>query len=172
MAQMSDRERLDKVAQEKEQARQESLAKEQQRQAEESRRQAELLTQDRQKTEEVLQYCKQQFRGFKLVPTGHGAGVDKAGSSRTLGIQADGVDFVSFNITHWGEETNHFQGQIAILMTRFHKGEYHVITADGARTPLKTFDQLKDKLLQMLSEMDREYMKMVFAKVRRHFPSR
>jgi hypothetical protein len=172
MAKMSDRERLERLAQEKERARQESLAKEQQRQTEESKRQADLLTQDQQKTEEVLQYCKQQFEGFKLVPTGHEVRVGTAGSSRTLGIQADRVDFVSFNISHWGEETNDFQGQIAVLLTRFRNGEYHVIDADCAKSTLKTFDQLKEKLVQMLSEMDREYLKRVFEQVRRHFPGR
>jgi hypothetical protein len=172
MAKMSDRERLEKLAQEKERARQESLAKEQQRQAGESRRQAELLAQDQQKTEELLQYCKQQFEGFKLVPTGHEVSVGKAASSRTLGIQADRVDFVSFNISHWGEETNDFQGQIPFLLTRFRNGEYHVIDVDGTRTTLKTFDQLKEKLVQMLSEMDREYMKKIFEQVRRQFHGR
>jgi hypothetical protein len=172
MANMSDRERLEKLAQEKEQARQESLAKEQERQAQERRREADLLTQDQQKTEEVLQYCKQQFEGFKLVPTGHEVTVGKANSSRTLGIQADRVDFVSFNISHWGEETNDFQGQSPLLLTRFRNGEYHVIDADGARTTLKTLDQLKEKLVQILSEMDREYLKKVFEKVRRQYPGR
>lgn len=169
---MTDRERLETLAQEKERARQEALAKEQQRQAEESKRQAELLMQDQQKSEEVLQYCKQQFEGFKLVPTGHEVSIGKAGSSRTLGIQADRVDYVSFNISHWGEETNDFQGQIPVLLTRFRNGEYHVIDADGARTTVKTFDQLKERLVQMLSEMNRDYMKRVFEQVRRHFPGR
>ena len=169
---MSHRERLEKLAQEKERARQEALAKEQQRQADESKRQAELLTQDQQKTEEVLQYCKQQFEGFKLVPTGHEISVGKAGSSRTLGIQADRVDFVAFNISHWGRETNDFQGQIPVLLTRFRNGEYHVIDAHGARTTLKTFEQLKEKLVHMLSEMDREYLKRVFEQVRRQFSGR
>lgn len=169
---MSDRERLEKLAQEKELARQESLVKEQQRQADENKRQVELLTQDQQKTEEVLQYCKQQFEGFKLVPTGHEVSVGKAGSSRTLGIQADRVDFVVFNISHWGEETNDFQGQIPVLLTRFRNGEYHVIDADGARTTFKSFDHLKERLVQMLSEMNREYMKSLFERVRRHFPAR
>jgi hypothetical protein len=169
---MSDRERLEKLAQEKERARQEALAKEQQRQADETRRQADLLMQDQQKTEEVLQYCKQQFEGFKLVPTGHEVSIGKAGSSWTLGIHADRVDFVAFNISHWGEETNDFQGQIPVLSTRFRNGEYHVIDTDGKRTTLKTFDQLKEKLVQMLSEMDREYLKRVFEQVRSHFSGR
>jgi hypothetical protein len=172
MSKMSDRERLERLAQEKEQARQESLVKEQQRQTDENKRQAEMLTQDQQKTEEVLQYCKQQFQGFKLVPTGHEVSVGKVSSSRTLDIQADRVDFVSFNISHWGEETNDFQGQIPVLLTRFRNGEYHVINADGARTTVETFDQLKEKLVQMLSEMGRDYLKKVFEQVRRHFPGR
>lgn len=169
---MSDRERLEKLAQEKERARQEALAKEQQRQAEESSRQANLLREDQQKTEEVFQHCKQQFEGFRLVPTGHEVSMSKAGSSRMFGLQADRVDFVVFNISHWGQETNDLQGQIPVLLTRFRNGEYHVIDADGASTTLQTFDQLKDKLVQMLSEMDREYMKKVFENVRRYFPGR
>ena len=100
---MSDREHLEKLGEEKERARQDSLAKEQHQQADASTRQAELLTQDQQKTDEILQYCKQQLKGFKLVPTGHEVGVSKVASSRTLGIRADRVDFVSFNISHWGE---------------------------------------------------------------------
>lgn len=86
MAEMSDRERLEKLAQEKEQAKQEAQARERQRQAEEAKRQDELLTVDREKTEEVLRYCKQHFQGFKLVPTGHEVSVDKAGSSRIHGV--------------------------------------------------------------------------------------
>jgi hypothetical protein len=169
---MSDRERLEKLAQEKERARQETLVKEQQRQADETKRQAELLTQDQQKTEEVLQYCKEQFEGFKLVATGDEVSIDKAGSSRTFGIQADRVDFVCFNISHLGRETNDFQGQIPVLLTRFRNGEYHVIDADSTRTTFKSLDQLKEKLVQMLSEIDREYLKRVFEQVRRHFSGR
>lgn len=169
---MTDRERLEKLAQEKEQGGQEALAKEQQRQADEGRRQAELLAQDQQKTEEVLRHCKQQFQGFKLVPTGHEINVGKAGSSRTLGIRADRVDYVCFNISHWGEETNDFQGEIPVLLARFRHGEYHIIDGEGARTILKTFDRLREKLVQMLSQMDREYLKKVFESVRRHFPGR
>jgi hypothetical protein len=172
MTAMTDRERLEKLVQEKERARQEALAKEQQRQADEGKRQADLLMQDQQKTEGVLQYCKQQFQGFKLVPTGHEISVGKAGSSRTLGIQADRVDYISLNISHWGEETNDFQGEIPVLLTRFRNGEYHIIDTDGATTTLKTLDQLKEKLVQMLSDMDREYLKKVFEQVRRRFPGR
>lgn len=172
MAEMSDRERLEKLAQEKEQARQEAGAKEQQRQAEEAKRQEELLTQDKEKPEEILLYCKQQFQGFKLIPTGHEINVDKAGSSRTHGIQADRVEYVCLNISHWGDETNNFQGLIPLILTRYRNGEYHVIDPDGERTTTKTFDQLKEKLVQLLSGVDRESLKRVFEKVRRHFPGR
>jgi hypothetical protein len=76
------------------------------------------------------------------------------------------------NISHWGDETNDFQGQIPVLLTRFRNGEYHVTNTEGTETTLKTFDQLKEKLVQMLSDMDREYLKKVFEQVRRHFPAR
>ncbi len=172
MAEMSDRERLEKLAQENEQARQEAKAKEQQRQAEGAKRQEELLTQDKERTEEVLRYCTEQFRGFKLVPTGHEVSVGKAGSSRTHGVQADRVEYVCLNISHWGDETNNFQGLIPLILTRYRNGEYHVIDTDGERTTAKTFDQLKEKLIQLLSGMDRESLKRVFENVRRHFPGR
>lgn len=172
MAEMSDRERLEKLAQEKEQKRQEAQAKEVQRQADEAKHRAELLTQDKEKTEEILAFCKKQFQGFKLVPTGHEVSVDMAGSSRIHGIQADGVEYVCLNISHWGEETNDFQGLIPLLLTRHRYGEYYVIDADGKRTTTKDFEKLKETLVQVLSEMDRAALKRVFEKVRSHFPGR
>jgi hypothetical protein len=165
MAEMSDRERLEKLAREKEQARAEAEAKRQQQEADEDRRRLEEGETDRQKTAELLAYCKQQFAGYKLVPTGHEVSVDKAGSSKTFNVTPDGVEYVALNVSHWGEETGNFQGLIPVLLTRFRKGNYELLHA-SERKVFPTFDKLREGLVDVLSGMDRDYMKRVFERVR------
>ena len=166
MEKTSDRERLEKLAQEKEQKRQQAATKEQKDRANRAEQEANLLTHDQQKTDEIFQYCQQQFTRFKLVPTGHEVGVGKAESSRIHGIEADLVEFVSLHITHWEEETGNFQGQIPVLLARYRNGAYQVIDSDGERTSIKTFDQLKEKLIEALSDVDTQALKRLFQKVR------
>jgi hypothetical protein len=165
MAEMSDRERLEKLAREKEQARAEAEATRQQQEAEQRRRRLEEDEADKQKTTELLAYCKQQFAGYKLVPTGHEVSVDNAGSSKTFNVTPDGVEYVALNVSHWGEETGNFQGLIPVLLTRFRKDQYEVLHA-GGRKVFSTFDKLREGLVGVLSGMDRDYMKSVFERVR------
>ena len=166
MGEMSDRDRLAQFAQEKEQARQKADLEAKQRHAEEERQKMESLTIDQQRTEELFQYCKMQFEGFKLVPTGHEISVSKAPSSRIAGIQPDGVEYASFNISHWSEETGNFQGLIPLLLTRCRALEYQIVDIDGKRISFRSLDEAKAQLVEMLSDMDQPFMKRLFAKVR------
>ncbi len=165
MAEMSDRERLEKLAGEKEQIRAEAESRRQEQQADEHRRRHEENEGAKQKTAELLAYCKQQFVGYKLVPTSHEVSVEMAGSSKTFNVTPDGVEYVALNVSHWGEETGNFQGLIPILLTRFRKGSYELLHATE-RKLFPTFDKLREGLLDVLSGMDRDYMKKVFERVR------
>lgn len=166
MAEMSDRERLEKLASGKEQARQESRAWEQQKQAEEASRREEGIKLDKSKTEEVMGYCKQTFQGFRLVPTRHEINVDTVGCSIIHGIEADNVEYVCLNITHWGKETDNFQGMIPLLVTRYRNGEYHIAGIGGARFRMKEFEDLKQRLIQLISDTGEDSLRVLFGIVR------
>jgi hypothetical protein len=166
MAEITDRERLTQLAQEKEQARQRAELEAKQRHADHERQQAEILAKDQKATEELFQFCKVQFEGFKLVPTGHEISVSKAPSSRIFGVEADGVEYAAFNVSHWGEETGDFQGLIPLLLARFRTPQYQVVDIDGKRMSFSSVDEVKCKLVEMISDMDREFMKRLFRKVR------
>lgn len=170
MAEMSDRQRLEKLALEKEMGRRDATVRDQRRAAIQEDRQAQLLVEDQQKTEEILEYCKQQFQGFKLVPTGHEVGVDKAPSAKILQRKPDGVPFVAFSIQHWGDETNNFQGHIPFLLARYRNGKYQVTDMDGQTTGKQSFDELKSLLVEMLSEMGRESVLRLFEQLRSRWP--
>lgn len=169
MSELSDRERLQKLAHEKEQLRQSEAEKQKLRQIEEAKTKMELVANDHAKTIEVLKHCKEIFEGFKLVPTGHEVSVDTANCSVLHGIKSDGVDYVCLHITHWSDETGNFQGQIPILLARFRHGEYQVVDVEGKKYQAKTFDDLKQSLIHSLSEMGRDVMRKLFTNVRTHW---
>lgn len=166
MAGKTDRERAEELARDRERKEIEAKAEENRRHSAIVQERAHLLAQDQQKTAEILQHCQKEFSGFKLAPTGHEVSVRTAESSRVHDIEADDVEYVYLYISHWGEETGNFQGQIPVLLTRYRNGQYELIDADGKRTVVKTFDQLKNKLVEALSSMNRDCMKRLFAKVR------
>ncbi|HUP80615.1 MAG TPA: hypothetical protein VM260_18850 [Pirellula sp.] len=100
---MSDRERLETMALANEQKRCGEESTRKQMEAENAQRQLQQKASDEEQTEAVFQYCKKEFQGFKLKPTGHDITVDKAPASRIHGIKSDGHDYVCMRISHWGE---------------------------------------------------------------------
>lgn len=163
---MSDRERLEAMALANEQKRRDEESARKQMDAESVQRQLQQKASDEEQTEAVFQYCKKEFQGFKLIPTGHVIQVDKAPASRIQGIKSDGHDYVSMSISHWGEETNDFQGMIPVIMTRSFQGEYQVSDHEGRKKAFKSVDELKEHLLQLLAHTDRDALKKLFATVR------
>ena len=169
---MSDRERLETMALANEQKRRGEESTRKQMEAENAQRQLKQKASDEELTEAVFQYCKKEFQGFDLKPTGHVITVDKAPASRIHGIKSDGHDYVSMNISHWGSETNDFQGIIPVILTRCFRGEYQVSDHEGRNRVFKSIDELKEHLLQLLANTDRDAMKKLFATVRCQFSGR
>ena len=163
---MSDRERLETMALANEQKRRDEDSARKHMEAENAQRQLRQKANDEEQTEAVFQYCKKEFQGFKLKATGHDITVDKAPASRIHGIKNDGHDFVCMSISHWGEETNDFQGMIPVIMTRCFRGEYQVSDHEGRKRVFKSIDELKEHLLHLLANMDRDALKKLFATVR------
>lgn len=163
---MSDRERLEALALANEQRRRDEESARKQMEAENAQRQLQQNASDEEQTEAIFQYCKSVFQGFKLKPTGHDVTVDKARASRIHGIKGDGHDYVSMNISHWGLETNDFQGIIPVILTRCFRGEYQVSDHEGRLKAFKSLDELKEHLIQLLANMDRDAIKKLFATVR------
>lgn len=163
---MSDRERLEAMAFADEQKRRDEECARKQMEAESVQRQLQQKASHEEQTEAVFQYCKKEFQGFKLKPTGHDITVDKAPASRIHGIKSDGHDFVCMSISHWEEETNGFQGIIPVIMTRCFRDEYQVSDHEGRMRVFKSFDELKEHLLHLLAHTDRDALKKLFATVR------
>lgn len=163
---MTDRERLEALALANEQKRRDEESARKQIEAENAQKQQQQTASDEEQTEAIFQYCKSVFQGFKLKPTGHDVTVDKAPASKIHGIKSDGHEYVSMNISHWGSETNDFQGIIPVILTRCFRGEYQVSDHEGRMKVLKSFDELKEHLIQLLASMDREAIKKLLAKVR------
>ena len=163
---MSDMERLEALALANQQKRSDEESAHKQMEAENAVRQLQQSASDEEQTEAIYRYCKSVFQGFKLKPTGHDVTVDKAPASRIHGIKSDGHDYVSMNISQWGSETNDFQGIIPLILTRCFRGEYQVSDREGRMRVFKSFDKLKEHLLQLLANMDRDAIKKLFATVR------
>ncbi len=166
---MSDRERLQALTLANEQKRCEEESARKQLEVESAQRQLLQKTSDEEQTEAIFQYCKKEFQGFKLKPTGHDITVDKAPASRIHGIKSDGHDYVCLSISHWGDETNDFQGMIPVIMARCLRGEYQVADHEGRMRIFKSLDELKEHLVHLLANMDRDAVKKLFATVRSQF---
>jgi hypothetical protein len=163
---MTDRERLEAMALANEQKWLDEEASRKRMDDENAQRELQKKTSDEEQTEAIFQYCMAEFQGFKLRPTGHDVSVGKAPASRIHGIKGDGHDYVSMNISHWGSETNDFQGIISVILTRCFRGEYQVSDHEGRMRVFKSFDELKKHLLQLLASMDRDALNKLFATVR------
>jgi hypothetical protein len=163
---MTDRERLEAMALANDQKRRDEESERKQLGAEKAEQQLQQKASDEEQTEAIFQYCKSVFQGFKLKPTGHDVTVDKAPASKIHDIKNDGHDYVSMNISHWGSETNDFQGIIPVILTRCFRGEYQVSDHEGRMRVFKSFDELKEHLLLLLASMDRDALKKLFATVR------
>lgn len=87
---MSDRERLEALAQANEQKRRDEESARKKMKAENAGRQLQQKASDEQQTEAIFQYCKSVFQGFKLKPTRHEVQVDKAPASKVHDIRSDG----------------------------------------------------------------------------------
>lgn len=166
---MADRERLEAMALANDQKRRDEESARMQMEAENAQRQLQQNASDEEQTEAIFQYCKSVFQGFKLKPTGHDVTVDKAPASRIHGIKSDVHDYVSMNISHWGSETNNFQGIIPVILTRCFRGEYQVSDHEGCMKVFKSLDELKEHLIHLLAHMDRDALKKLFATVRSQF---
>lgn len=166
---MSDRERLEALALANVQKRRDEESARTQMDAENAERRLQQKASDEEQTEAILQYCKSVFQGFKLKPTGHEVQVDKAPASRVHGIRSDGHDYVCMSISHWGSESHDFDGLIPVIMTRCYQCGYQVSDHQGRMEILKSFDELKERLIQLLANMDREAVKILFATVRSLF---
>jgi hypothetical protein len=163
---MSDRERLEAMAVTNEQKRCDEESARKQMEAENARRRVQQKASDEEQLEAIFQYCKKEFQGFKLRPTGHDVTVDKAPASRTHGIKSDGHDYVCLSISHWGLETNDFQGIIPVILTRCVRGEYQASDHESRMRVFKSFDELKEHLIHLLAHTDRDALKKLFATVR------
>lgn len=165
----TDRERLERLAQENEKARVESKAAQGKKQAEIDQRNADQSAEDRQKTMEILETCKE-FNGFKLVPTGHEVTVNLAPSSRFLNREPDGIEYVSFNVSHSDDRSN-FQGQLSVLLARFRKGKYDVVDSSGESHFYKTLADTKEGIIKYLSGLGSDELGKLLEVVRRHWSS-
>jgi hypothetical protein len=165
MPELTDRERLEKLAREKEQARAAAEAERQRKEADEQRLRHAEGEDDKRKTQELYAYCQQQFTGYKLVPTGHDLSVGKAPSSKMFNIAPDGVEYVTLNVSHWGDKTGNFEGLIPLALTRFRKGNYELLHASEKKV-FPTIEKVREGLVEVLSGMNRDYMKRVFERVR------
>jgi hypothetical protein len=163
---MSDRERLEALAQANEQKRRDEESARKQMEAENAERHLQQRASDEEQTEAIFRHCKSVFQGFKLKPTGQDVQVDKAPASRVHGIRSDGHDYVCMSISHWGSETHDFDGLIPVVMTRCYQGEYQVSDHQGRMKVFTAFDDLKEHLIQLHANMDRDAMKKLFATVR------
>jgi len=166
---MSDRERLELLALASEQKRHDEELARKRLEAQTAQRQLQQKGSDEEQTEAVFQYCKKEFQGFELKSTGHEIKVDKSPASKIHSIKSDGHEYACLSISHCGSETNDFQGIIPVIMARCFQGEYQVSDHEGRKRSFKSFDELKEHLLNLLANMDRDAMKKLFATVRSQF---
>ncbi len=164
MAAMEDRARLEQLSREREESRLESERRRQQEETQAQQAQESEERLDASKTEELFEYCKREYEGFKLIPTGHPVEIDKAPSCHGLTSRADGVYFVAICISHYGEETGNFQGKIPLVATRFRHGRYE-LHADERTTYFDNLDDLRESLIKVLAGMDSKYLTHIFRRI-------
>lgn len=119
------------------------------------------------KTQAILERCQATFHDFPLEETGHILRVSVGPGARNLGpngIEATGgVDFVLITVDH-----RDAQGActVPLLAARYRLGKY--VLVDYERCYLaKSAEELHDKMLQLVSEMDEGYVYIVLEKFRR-----
>lgn len=163
----ADRQKLERLAQEREATR---IAEDQKKQAQnEAHRQREAArdNEDIDTTKEVITYFRDTFKGFKLVPTDHEVSVDTAPTARVFpNVKADGVDYAMLHISHWGDETGNFQGQIPILLARHRHGKFCLHEVGEQVKRFDTFDEFKAAAVEAVAEIGRDSVMRVFEAVR------
>jgi hypothetical protein len=163
----TDRQKLERLSQEREATR---IAEDQNRQAQnEAHRQREAArdNQDIDKTKEVITYFRETFKGFKLVPTGHEVGIDTTPTARMFpNAKPDGVEYAMLHISHWGDETGNFQGQIPILLGRHRHGKVCLQAVGEYPKCFDTFDEFKDAAVEAVASIGRDSIMRIFEAVR------
>jgi hypothetical protein len=168
MGQLSDRERLIRLIEERRERLRAIHAHEaedenQAAATDDARRQSRELL----KTQAVFERSRATFHEFPLEETGHILHVTMGRAARSLGphgIEATGgVDFVLVCADH---RDQHGTCTIPLLAARFRRGKYFLFDYEKcylANSP----EKLHDKMLQLVSEMDEGYMYIVVEKFRR-----
>jgi hypothetical protein len=154
MAESNDRERLRQLTEQKQQAKAAGRRQQEQQEAEHARKQVEQLASDEQKTKEIFDHCTATFGGYKFKQTNHELRVQRGTKPRYLlgarDVAQDNVDYVIVYADHISggvSEPVHF------LAARFLNGQYELWDAVQLYE-LATFDQLREKMLDVISRMD------------------
>src|ERR1700690_3984861 len=122
MADLSDRQRADKLVKEKEEERV-AVAETKRQESEALRKQqAELDDLDKLKNEELFAYCKKEYHGFKLAGK-IDVGMDYAFQAPILNLTLDNSKYVFFS---FAVNDRH----VPFLAARFRNGTYNIHTLD------------------------------------------
>jgi len=160
---MSDRERLEGLSRERALAREKANKEEERNRQDEAQSIAIALETDKQKTEEIYSYCKREFQGFELADTKHVIGVSKTYCSTVHKVEARDVQYVCLSTMHRGIPP--IQGEIPLLLARHRHSKYHVVGVDRKQYVVDSFDELRDTLIGLLADLDREAMRRLLQRI-------
>ena len=169
MGQLSDRDRLLRLIQER-RKRLRALAADQE---EDDSQQlapdndAQRRNREQLKTQAIFERCKATFDEFALEETGHILRVSMGSAAKNLspnGIEATGgVDFALLTIDHHDQQGT---CTVPLLAARYRRGKYVLVDFDRCYL-CRSLAALHDRMLQLVSEMDEGYMYIVLEKFRR-----
>jgi hypothetical protein len=174
MPELTDRERLERLAQQELEQTREAEARRKSEAEQAAASEARQLADSRSKTDELVEWCKLTFSGFKLPDSGHEVSVGRAGESKLYNLQSDKVSFVALSIQHWHDSTGDFQGDIPLVLAHFISGRYRIhfggrVQSAVGREECSTLAEAKERLIAIMASFDRTRLGVVFAQVRQCF---
>jgi len=145
----SDRERLVRIAQEKERERIKSAALNEQEEAKRAQQVANMDAHDRQKNDELLAYCKKTFAGLKMVPIGPEMNAEIMVDESP---RADSVPSILLYFPH-EDKAGKSQGRTFVAVVSYRGGTYTALKINGQnqRFESKDFNQFKDMLVELVA---------------------
>lgn len=156
---ISDRERLQALARQKVQEKNDAEVRRRRLEAEEHQRRIQRDAEAEQKTQEILRYCECNFKGFSYEATNHVVEVTRQAVSRSLRLDANGgVQYVVLLVQHVSD----WAGHVPLVAARFHDGAYELVVTKG-KSKVNTFKELCERMMEELAELaNPDAMRSVF----------
>ena len=164
---MTDRERLNELAQQSMVARKAAVEKSERERAAACLR----VESERDQTDELFQWCNSTFSGYCLPETGHSISVSKMPWSNACNVQVyfgdtrlpSWTECVGLTIDHSGPETHHIRRSFLLVLVMSASTGYEVVTEYKCLT-LPTTQAVHDHLLHLVADLGAVHLQGVLEK--------